>query len=710
VLKRFFSMNASPDATLHLDHWRITRGRVGLAISVFLLTLGAAAIFTYLTPKSYIASATVEVQTEKNQLPADQGSTAESTKDPNLHGGDLQAASSHDVLDPVIRRLNLQTKWSQNGAELSLESAYDKLRSMVLLEAVAPNFIRISAQGSSPRKATLLANSIAEEYVHQQTLQQQATVEEEADQVENAVRLKETTVSNLFAEVSRLRTAAGYADPNPDSSDTSLLPEESTTPTSQDKVNEIQANITKLKSRLDMLDRLKSDNLAETAGLLNFNDPVLEQKLPLYQNAVKEKARLLSSGLGHNHPDVRIIQGQIDAIEEQLRQEIANIRKGLSAQLAAAQNYLVTIETSLSANQPEQKRKEANAQYLEAKQRYDSAREAVATAKAKLNSLTSESAKVPKPVVISEPATTARRTGGSSDSLTLLVGAAIGLVLGVALAWLARSLDRSIKTPQEIEKRLGLPLLAIIPKHNRWIRWIDSDDPNDEPYQILKTNTQEARQKVAASVLAVVSGESGYGRSTTAAKLAMAYAASEQQTLVIDAALRRPAQHKLFGIDNRIGLSDCLGGETAFDEIIQDSGIPNLFVVTSGSSPGSPINLFGSPKYVELVEMAKEWFDVVIFDCPPILGADGSMAICGLVEGLIIVARHRRDPLTMVAKTKDALQNLGTKVLGVALTSAYLRRRPKKILPSVTVHVRSKDELAAEFQAATNRLRGDDAY
>ena len=218
-------MNASPDATLHLDHWRIIRGRVGLAISVFLLTLSAAAIFTYLTPKSYVASATVEVQTEKNQLPADQSSTAESTKDPNLHGGDLQAASSHDVLDPVIRRLNLQKKWSQNGAELSLESAYDKLRSMVLLEAVAPNFIRISAQGSSPRKATLLANSIAEEYVHQQTLQQQATVEEEADQVENVVRLKETTVSNLFAEVSRLRTAAGYVDPNPDSSDTSLLPE-----------------------------------------------------------------------------------------------------------------------------------------------------------------------------------------------------------------------------------------------------------------------------------------------------------------------------------------------------------------------------------------------------------------------------------------------------------------------------------------------------
>jgi succinoglycan biosynthesis transport protein ExoP len=704
-------MNASPDATLHLDHWCIIRGRVGLAISVFLLTLGAVAIFTYFSPKNYIASATVEVQSDNLQQPAAESSTTESTNDSNLAESSLQTIFSHEVLDPVIRRLDLQRKWSQNGAELSLSTAYNKLTDMVILDVLSPHSIRISVQGISLQEATLLANTIAQEFVDHQALQQQATVQKELEQLQNDVRLKENAVSTMFAEASRLRTAAGYADPNPDSGDTSLLPEESTTPTSQDKVNELQANIANLKSRLDALDHLKSDNLAEATGLLNLNDPVLEQKLPLFQNAVTEKDRLLSSGLGHNHPDVRTIQGQIDAIEEQLHQEIANIRKGLSAQLATAQSNLTTIETSLSANQPEQKRNEANAQYLEAKEPYDSAREALATAKAKLNSATSESAKVPKPAVINKLATTVQRTEGSSDSLNLLVGAAIGLVLGVVLAFLAGSLDRSIKTPQEIEKRLELPLLAVIPKHNRWVLGIDSDTPNDEPYKILKTNVQEARQKVAASVLAVVSGGSGESRSTTAAKLAMAYAASEQQTLVIDAALRRPTQHKLFGIENRIGLTNYLSGETAFDEIIQDGGIPNLFVVTSGSSPASATKLFCSPKCAELVETAKEWFDVVIFDCSPILGADDSMVICGLVEGSIIVAQHRRDPRSMVIKTKDALQNLGTKVLGVALNSAYMRHRSQKIRPSVAVHSRTKDELeAAEFQAATSRLRGDDAY
>jgi Mrp family chromosome partitioning ATPase len=102
---------------------------------------------------------------------------------------------------------------------------------------------------------------------------------------------------------------------------------------------------------------------------------------------------------------------------------------------------------------------------------------------------------------------------------------------------------------------------------------------------------------------------------------------------------------------------------------------------------------------------------VAIFDCPPILGPDGSMLICGLAEGSIIVAQHRRYPRSMALRTKEALQNLGTKVLGVVLNQAYVKRRAKEISPWVAVHQRAKAEIAAgEFEAASNRLSGDDAY
>src|ERR1700745_3511 len=154
-------MNATPDATLHLDHWRIIRGRVGLVALVFLLTLGGATIFTYLNPQNYIASATIDIQTDETQQSVVQGSTAESTKNSNLAESPLQAPFSHDVLDPIIRRLDLAKKWSQKDGSASLDSAYDKLRRMVVFETLAPHSIRISVQSTSPQEATLLANSIA---------------------------------------------------------------------------------------------------------------------------------------------------------------------------------------------------------------------------------------------------------------------------------------------------------------------------------------------------------------------------------------------------------------------------------------------------------------------------------------------------------------------------------------------------------------------
>jgi polysaccharide biosynthesis transport protein len=709
-------MNASTDAQLHLDHWRINRGRIGLAVFVFLLSLGAAAVFTYFAPSTYVASATVEIQPSETRQPVAQATTTEATNDPNSEARQLEAVFSHQVLDPVIESLDLRTKWSQQGAELSLENAYDKLSSMVALDVVTPRSFQLSVEAGSPKEATLLANAIAREYSDQQTLQQETAIKKEADQLQDKVRQKETTVSNLFAEASRLRTAAGYVDPNPDSSDTSLRPEESVTPTSAEKVNEIQAKVANLKSRLDTLDHLKTDNLAQASALFNLNDPVLEQKIPLFQNALAEKARLLSSGLGHNHPDVRTIQAQIDAIEEQIRDEVANIRKELSAELATAQNDLITIETNLNANRSEQKRKEANAQYLEAKQRYDSARDALANAKAltrvkaNLNSATTGNTEEPRPAVVRELATTALRTGRFNLSLNLLLGAGIGLLLGAGLAFLTGFLDKSIKSPEEVEKRLGLPLLTVIP-NDRWRGRTGSKDSNEELYQVLSENVQAARQRVAASVLAVVSSGSGEGKSTTAARLAAAYAASEHQTLLIDAALRRPTQHQFFGIENRIGLSNYLQGEKALEEIIQEGGTPNLFVVTSGSSAAGARKDFNSPKFEELVEAAKDWFDVVILDCPPILGRNGSTVICALAEGVIIVAQHCRYPRSMLARTKNSLQNLGTKVLGVVLNNAYMRRRTKDFSPSVVVHQRAQDELdPAEFQTASTRLRGNDPY
>src|ERR1700704_6261869 len=101
-----------------------------------------------------------------------------------------------------------------------------------------------------------------------------------------------------------------------------------------------------------------------------------------------------------------------------------------------------------------------------------------------------------------------------------------------------------------------------------------------------------------------------------------------------------PAQHELFTLDNRVGLSEYLRGKATLDDAIQVCHLPNLYVITSGTASSSVVSMLNSDKMRELVDTMKEWFDVVIFDCPPILGVSDALIVTALAEGSLIVAQH----------------------------------------------------------------------
>src|SRR5262249_40238141 len=143
--------------------------------------------------------------------------------------------------------------------------------------------------------------------------------------------------------------------------------------------------------RVQRLDELKREDLMRAAGLLKLNDPIIEQKLPAYQTAQAEKARMLNSGLGRNHPDVKAIQAQIDLLQQQLSQKIDSIRKGLTTELEIAKSSLQAMQSNLGLTQNRQEEKKtASVQYLDAKYRYIQERKLLEAAKTRLNSETME--------------------------------------------------------------------------------------------------------------------------------------------------------------------------------------------------------------------------------------------------------------------------------------------------------------------------------
>jgi polysaccharide biosynthesis transport protein len=669
-------MNTPQEAKLHfLDYWRVVRIRLGLVALIFLLVVITVGVTTFLMPKEYMAFATIEVEPDMNPVRIFNDSTARVYNDPKFTQTQFQIITRKGVLYPVIQRLDLQKKWARQGEPLPLEIAYNKLHSMMQLTEVRnTNLIQINVYSTDPQEAALLANTIAQQYMEQRVSESQTIISKGLDQLRDEVAQKEKAVNEAYAEASRLRTEAGIIDPNPDSIDSSGRVEDSTVISSQEKVNESKSQVATLQSRVEQLDRLKSEDLMRAAGLLNLNDPILEQKLPVYQTAVSERARLLSSGLGHNHPDVKAIQAQIDTLEQQLRQQIDSIRKGLVTQLAIAESSLKALETNLDSSQTAQlEKKTAGAQYLDAKYRYLQERKLLETAKTRLSSETMEKTMPQKPATIRDAAEPPALPSRPKVILNVFLGVVAGLILGVGFAFFLEYLDTSVKTMDEVEKLLDLPVLAVVPKSIHVLPQATEDSPDSEAYRILKTNVDFARQKIAASVLSVVSGGPSEGKSTTACNLATTYAAAGQQTLIIDSDLRRPTQHRLFDLDNRVGLSEYLKGEAALDAVIQPGRTPNLFVITSGGGTNSTVSLLNSDRMRELVDAVKGWFDIVLFDCPPILGVSDALIVSALVEGSVIVAQHRRFPRSMLVRVKAAIESAGTKPLGVVLNNVDVK-------------------------------------
>jgi succinoglycan biosynthesis transport protein ExoP len=671
-------MENPQDSKLHfLDYWRVIRVRLGLVVLVFLLVVIAASVATYFLPRKYDSFVTIEVEPEMTPVRIFENETGpqQQVNDPKFIQTQFQIIERKGVLYPVIDRLDLQRKWGSTGEPLPKEVANKRLLGMLSLQEVRnTNLIQIDVYSTDPQEAALLANTIADVYMEQRISEQQSLVSKGLDQMVDDVKKQEEAVSQAYVEASRLRTEANIVDPNPDSLDNSGRVEDSNVMSNQEKVNETRSEVATLQSRVAELDRLKSEDLMRAAGQLNLNDPIIEQKLPIYQSLLADKAKMLNSGLGVNHPDVKAAQAEIDTIEGQLRKQIDSIRKGLATQLAIAEDSLKAIESNLTNSQTEQQtKKTASARYQDAKHKYVEERKLLEAAKSRLSSESMERTMPRNAAFVRDLAEPALFPSKPNVTLNMALGVAAGLVLGISLAFFVEYLDTSVKTMDDVEKYVDLPVLAVIPQGIKMLPNAGDDTADAEAYRILKTNVDFNRKKLNASTLSIVSGGAQEGKSTTACNLATSWAKSGLRILVVDADMRRPSQHRLFGVENRLGLGNYLKGEATLDQVIHPTSVSNLSLTPAGSAATDVVSLLHSETMEHLVEVAKERFDVVIFDSPPILGVSDASIIASLVDGSIVVVQHRRFPRSMLLRVKKAIQNVGGEILGVVLNNVNVR-------------------------------------
>ena len=189
----------------------------------------------------------------------------------------------------------------------------------------------------------------------------------------------------------------------------------------------------------------------------------------------------------------------------------------------------------------------------------------------------------------------------------------------------------------------------------------------------MRTNLEFNRQSPEANTVTFVSGGAGEGKSTTLANLAYTFAQGGYNTLVVDADLRRPSQHRMFGLSGDYGLTDFLTTDVDLEDVVQATSVPNLYFLPSGKLPFDAVGVLNSQRMMDLIEQVKNRFDITFFDSPPILGVSDASVLVRAVDLTVIVVQHRRFPRAMLQRVKQAVLNVGGNILGVVLNNVDVR-------------------------------------
>ena len=189
-----------------------------------------------------------------------------------------------------------------------------------------------------------------------------------------------------------------------------------------------------------------------------------------------------------------------------------------------------------------------------------------------------------------------------------------------------------------------------------------------ESIKILRTNLQFSNVDGNLKTIMVTSSVPGEGKSFTSSNLAVAFAQLNMKVLIVDCDMRRGTQHKQFRISNANGLSDLLIDNTyEYAKYIKPTGIDNLYIVTSGTVPPNPSELLNSKNFERFVEAAKEVYDIVVFDMPPVTVVPDATIVATKVDKTVIVSRVKVTPMEELEKTKKTLEAVNANIAGVVV-------------------------------------------
>lgn len=256
--------------------------------------------------------------------------------------------------------------------------------------------------------------------------------------------------------------------------------------------------------------------------------------------------------------------------------------------------------------------------------------------------------------------------------INLLIASILGIGMGITAAFLLEALDETMATPEDAERKLGLPVLGVaplVPTGQTPVGALaDLRSPFSEAYYSLRTALQFSTPNGAPGLLLVTSSRPGEGKSTTAYATALNLARIGKRVLLADGDLRNPSLHRILGFENDAGMSNLLSGSAAISEVVRKTTQDNLDFIPCGPLPPNPAELWGGDRLRQLLAEARQVYDHVIIDGPPVLGFADAPLLAAATDGTLFVIESRG---TRRGQARGAIRRLlmgNTRIIGTIMT------------------------------------------
>ncbi|TEA78618.1 polysaccharide biosynthesis tyrosine autokinase [Allopusillimonas ginsengisoli] len=390
-----------------------------------------------------------------------------------------------------------------------------------------------------------------------------------------------------------------------------------------------------------------------TEGTLSLNSSVT-LKTHLFE--LQQKRRELAVLYGPGHPANRALDGQIDAIQKEVDKLSEHIKS-----LPDLEQNLLNLQRDARVNS------ELYASLLNTMQQLRVIKEGkVGNVRLVDNAIVPE-----RPIKPNRP-------------MVLTISAVVGLMLGAALAFLRNLMGSGIRGANDIESRIGMSVFATVPRiqadasrrlrmtgrsrpPKRVLALVAPDDPAVESLRSLRTSLRMTLRDAANNIVMLTGPTPNIGKTFTSINLAAVLGSSYKKVLLIDADFRSGGIHRNFRLPRAMGFADLINGDARIEDVLHESVLPHVDLITTGRLPGNPAETLLSPEAEALLQDLSGLYDVVVIDTAPVLPVSDAMALAPQAGTIFMLARAEQTTVEELDEAAKRVRQAGAHVSGIIL-------------------------------------------